>query len=322
MASPVVLPPPARRRQEPATWEVLLQGLWPQFLASAEPAPPESFATETLDVAQRLGLSHEKAGQEADAKKTYEKLFAICKKHLGIGDVKIAFAADRLAGILQQEGSTTAAAELYIGVYESRREVFGVSSASTIESGMRLAQFYVKASEISKAESLYVEMLNSLERDWGKSFTTTVEVSLALPSVYERQPLKTYKAEERYKGPWSLCLRDKLMNANPGNDRWKFNPGTVIILRSKLYKLYGSQKTSVKSCCVAREYRQLCLECYGDGHREHMMAALRNDEILDKWRKSTEAKKIYTELSEPCLRQSGPHEEAAVEQLEIPGGLV
>ena len=300
-------------KEAAATWELLLQGLWPQFLADAEPAPPESFATEALDVAQRLGLSREKAGQEADAKKTYEKLFAICKKHLGIGDVKITFAADRLAGILQQEGSTTAAVELYKGVYESRREVFGVSSASTIESGLRLAQFYVKASEISKAESLYVEMLNSLERDWGKSFTTTVEVSLALASVYESQPLKAYKAEELYEGLWSLCLREKLMNANPGNDKWKFDPGTVINLRNKLYKLYGTQKASVKFCCVAREYRQMCLESYGDGHREHIIATLWNGEILDKWKKSTEAKKVYAELLETCLRQSGPYEEADVE---------
>ncbi|KAL9564011.1 hypothetical protein ACKAV7_011871 [Fusarium commune] len=95
-----------------ATWEVLLQSLWPQFLAVAEPAPPESFTTEALDVAQRLGLSVEKVGQVTDAKKAYENLFGACKKNLGVGDVKIAFAADRLADILQQEGLTTAAVEL------------------------------------------------------------------------------------------------------------------------------------------------------------------------------------------------------------------
>jgi tetratricopeptide (TPR) repeat protein len=300
-------------KEAAATWEVLLQSLWPQFLAVAEPAPPESFATEALDVAQRLGLSLEKAGQVTDAKKTYEKLFAICKKHFGIGDVKITFAADRLADILQQEGSTTAAVELYKGVYESRREAFGVSSASAVESGLRLAQFYAKVSEISKAESLYVEMLNSLERDWGKSFITAVEVSLELASVYESQSLMVYKAEKLYAGLWSLCLREKLMNTNPGNDKWKFNPSTVINLRNKLYKLYGTQRASVKFCRVAREYRQMCLESYGDGHREHIIATLRNGEILDKWRKSNEAEKIYTELLETCNRQSGPYEEADVE---------
>ncbi|KAH7175215.1 hypothetical protein EDB81DRAFT_874075 [Dactylonectria macrodidyma] len=228
------------------------------------------------DIATRLGLSREKAGQEADAKKTYEKLFAICKKQFGIGDVKIAFAADYLAGILQQEGSTSAAIELYRKVFESRREAFGVSSASTIELGLRLAQFYVKASEILKAVSLYVEMLNSLERDWGKSFTTTVEVSLALASVYKSQPMKAYKGQELCEGLWSFCLREKLMNANPDNDKWKLDPGTVINLRNKLYKLYGTQKASVKFCCVAREYRQMYLESYGDGHREHIIATLRN----------------------------------------------
>ncbi|KAL9564010.1 hypothetical protein ACKAV7_011870 [Fusarium commune] len=156
-------------------------------------------------------------------------------------------------------------------------------------------------------------MRNSLERDWGKSFIIAVEVSLELASVYESQKLNVYKAEKLYEGLWSFCLREKLMNTNPGNNKWKFNPSTMIHLQNKLYKVYGRQRASIKFCRVAREYRQMCLKSYGDGHREHIVATLRNDEILDRWQKPKEAEKIYAELLETCTRQSGLYEEADME---------
>ena len=301
-----------------AVWETLLQGLWPPFVAGAEAVPPDSFVTEAFETAQKLGMSHEKTGSRKDAKIVYLRLFAVCQKFLGIEDKRTEFAAGRLSGVLQREGSMGSAIEVYKGIYTSRQEILSASSISTVEWGMRLARLYISVDEITKAEDVYIEMLNGLERDWGKSFSTTVEVSMALAEVYGDQRMKLHKAEGLYQGLWVLCLREKLINGRPGTDKWKFALGTVINLRNRLYRLYGSQRASVRLCRVAKEYRQMCLETFGEGHREHIIGILRYGEILTKWKQSTEAQKVHAELLRICLKSNGPYEEADVKmRMEI-----